>query len=117
MYYPFRLSDGPFRSPTYFCGVFYRFVVGIVGGVVVGTINNQSDGTEVGAEALDGKVLAVYFSASWCAPCKQFTPILKKVYNKLKEEGESEQGREFGSWGWGSGCAGGSSRITCCLAG
>lgn len=48
----------------------------------------QSDGTEVGAEALDGKVLAVYFSASWCAPCKQFTPVLKKVYNKLKEEGD-----------------------------
>lgn len=48
----------------------------------------QSDGTEVGPEALDGKVLAVYFSAGWCAPCKQFTPILKSVYNKLQEAGE-----------------------------
>lgn len=49
----------------------------------------QSDGTEVTAEALEGKVLAVYFSASWCAPCKQFTPILKSVYNKLQEDGEN----------------------------
>lgn len=48
----------------------------------------KSDGTEVGQEALDGKVLAVYFSASWCAPCKQFTPILKSVYNKLQEAGK-----------------------------
>ncbi|CAM9850611.1 unnamed protein product, partial [Laminaria digitata] len=55
---------------------------------MLGTKFLKSDGTEVGAEALDGKVLAVYFSASWCAPCKQFTPILKKVYNKLTEEGK-----------------------------
>lgn len=54
---------------------------------------NQADGTEVGPEALDGKVLALYFSASWCAPCKQFTPILKKVYNKLVEAGEKRKTR------------------------
>ncbi|CAN0477989.1 unnamed protein product, partial [Ectocarpus sp. 8 AP-2014] len=46
------------------------------------------DGSEVTAEALEGKVLAVYFSASWCAPCKQFTPILKSVYSKLQKDGE-----------------------------
>lgn len=51
----------------------------------------QSDGTEVTAEALEGKVLAVYFSASWCAPCKQFTPILKSVYNKLQKDGEKQR--------------------------
>lgn len=48
----------------------------------------QADGSEVTAEALEGKVLAVYFSASWCAPCKQFTPILKSVYSKLQKDGE-----------------------------
>lgn len=50
----------------------------------------QSDGSEVTAEALEGKVLAVYFSASWCAPCKQFTPILKSVYNQLQKAGEKK---------------------------
>ncbi|CAM9253167.1 unnamed protein product [Ascophyllum nodosum] len=48
----------------------------------------KSDGSEVGPEALDGKVLAVYFSASWCAPCQQFTPILKGVYKKLQQQGK-----------------------------
>ncbi|CAM9846210.1 unnamed protein product, partial [Ectocarpus sp. 8 AP-2014] len=48
----------------------------------------KADGSEVTAEALEGKVLAVYFSASWCAPCKQFTPILKSVYSKLQKDGK-----------------------------
>lgn len=53
----------------------------------------QSDGTEVTADALEGKKLAVYFSASWCAPCKQFTPILKSVYNQLQKDGEKGHNR------------------------
>eukprot|EP00903_Cladosiphon_okamuranus_P008316 g8000.t1 len=48
----------------------------------------KSDGSEVTADALEGKKLALYFSASWCAPCKQFTPILKSVYNQLQKDGK-----------------------------
>lgn len=81
--FPFTPYSFPtLYSPSYLvfnCCVFFP------GGPGTG----QSDGKEVGMEALDGKVLAVYFSASWCAPCKQFTPILKSVYNTLKEAGES----------------------------
>jgi len=33
-------------------------------------------------------VFALYFSASWCGPCKHFTPNLSKTYEKLKEEGK-----------------------------
>ena len=41
-------------------------------------------------EALKGKeVIALYFSASWCGPCKRFTPMLKDVYNSLKSAGKS----------------------------
>jgi len=31
----------------------------------------------------------VYFSAHWCGPCRQFTPVLTTAYNKLKAEGKN----------------------------
>jgi len=40
------------------------------------------------AEALAGKVVGIYFSAHWCPPCRQFTPLLVEAYNStLKEKG------------------------------
>lgn len=39
-------------------------------------------------EALEGaKTLLLYFSASWCGPCKQFTPLLSDAYEKIKNAG------------------------------
>ena len=31
----------------------------------------------------DMKVIACYFSAHWCPPCRQFTPKLKEFYERL----------------------------------
>uniref|UniRef100_A0A915B063 Thioredoxin domain-containing protein n=1 Tax=Parascaris univalens TaxID=6257 RepID=A0A915B063_PARUN len=39
-----------------------------------------------GSEALEGKVVALYFSAHWCPPCRQFTPVLKDFYEELDGE-------------------------------
>ncbi|CAD7970352.1 unnamed protein product [Amoebophrya sp. A120] len=36
----------------------------------------------------DGKKLGLYFSAHWCPPCRSFTPMLKDVYEKLKQKDE-----------------------------
>lgn len=36
-------------------------------------------------EVLQNKVVALYFSAGWCPPCKQFTPVLAEFYNELQE--------------------------------
>eukprot|EP00030_Apusomonadida_sp_AF-17_P000427 a174521_437.p1 GENE.a174521_437~~a174521_437.p1 ORF type:complete len:423 (+),score=165.01 a174521_437:45-1271(+) len=39
-------------------------------------------------EALAGKYVALYFSASWCGPCKQFTPLLKQAYEAINANGQ-----------------------------
>jgi nucleoredoxin len=41
------------------------------------------------AEATKGKVVAIYFSAHWCGPCKAFTPRLTETYKLLQEKGKN----------------------------
>jgi nucleoredoxin len=45
-----------------------------------------SGDNKVGVEAIAGKTLGLYFSASWCPPCKAFTPQLAKWYAGMKGE-------------------------------
>lgn len=35
---------------------------------------------------LSGKVVAIYFSAHWCGPCRQFTPKLLELYAQCKAQ-------------------------------
>lgn len=37
---------------------------------------------------LAGKKIGIYFSASWCPPCRAFTPQLVAAYNQLKADGK-----------------------------
>lgn len=39
-------------------------------------------------EALRNKVVGLYFSAGWCPPCRDFTPILCEFYTDLVEEND-----------------------------
>lgn len=38
----------------------------------------------------DKEFIALYFSASWCAPCTQFSPILKEFYKACAKKGKFE---------------------------
>lgn len=43
-------------------------------------------GNLVPTASLSGHVFALYFSAHWCPPCRQFTPVLSKWYTNFTEK-------------------------------
>ncbi|MBE6355738.1 MAG: redoxin domain-containing protein [Lentisphaerae bacterium] len=45
-----------------------------------------SGGKKVPASVLQGKMVAFYFSAHWCPPCRSFTPQLAKFYRKVSRK-------------------------------
>lgn len=47
----------------------------------------DKSGRSVPPSDLQGKVVALYFSAHWCPPCKGFTPLLKEFYKSIKGQG------------------------------
>ncbi|KFO95471.1 Nucleoredoxin-like 2, partial [Calypte anna] len=55
--------------------------------VFSGRILVSKDGRSVDPEeALQNKVVGLYFSAGWCSPCRDFTPVLCDFYTELVEE-------------------------------
>eukprot|EP00804_Cyclotella_cryptica_P029072 CCRYP_005259-RA/>CCRYP_005259-RA protein AED:0.02 eAED:0.02 QI:1661/1/1/1/0.75/0.6/5/3045/1066 len=43
----------------------------------------------------NNRLIALYFSAHWCGPCRGFTPMLIEFYNYLKEEVAPTHGLEI----------------------
>ncbi|KAL2344342.1 hypothetical protein Fmac_005627 [Flemingia macrophylla] len=50
----------------------------------------RNNGDQVKIDSLKGKKLGLYFSASWCGPCRRFTPTLLEVYNEVAAKGDLE---------------------------
>jgi nucleoredoxin len=54
------------------------------------TLINKDGESKAVADVLGGvDVIALYFSAHWCGPCRQFTPKLAEQYKALKDAGKS----------------------------
>jgi len=49
----------------------------------------KKDGDKVAASDIvnDAEVIAVYFSAHWCPPCRGFTPVLKTFWEDNQDKG------------------------------
>lgn len=45
-------------------------------------------GNFLSSESLNQKYIGLYFSASWCGPCRKFTPKLVEFRNKFSDEFE-----------------------------
>ena len=74
----FSCLGGPFALP-----VLSPLCQKLFGGATI--VNSKNE--PVALQTLAGKVLGVYFSASWCPPCKQYTPQLANFYTSLKNNG------------------------------
>ena len=46
----------------------------------------DATGKVVSTDSLKGKVVAVYFSAQWCPPCRTFTPALVSFANTNQQK-------------------------------
>lgn len=55
---------------------------------LLGPVLKDSAKNDVPTGALEGKVVALYFSASWCGPCRGFTPDLVKTYKAVRAAGK-----------------------------
>ena len=57
----------------------------------MGDILVKANGQRVDIDTalLGKKVVMLYFSASWCPPCRQFTPMLAQFYKNMRAAGRS----------------------------
>ena len=46
------------------------------------------EGKKADLADLNGKIIAIYFSASWCPPCRAFSPLLVDLSDRLRAEGK-----------------------------
>lgn len=45
----------------------------------------NKEGLQINLKDINKKIIGLYFSASWCPPCRKFTPILSTFYEDMIE--------------------------------
>lgn len=57
-----------------------------------GDLLTSSGATVPASRALsDARVVALYFSAHWCPPCRQFTPLLRRAFQQARAAGRASR--------------------------
>jgi peroxiredoxin len=59
----------------------------VIGSPAIAIKAATSDGKEITLDTYRGKVLLLDFWASWCSPCRQEMPNVKKTYNEFHSNG------------------------------
>jgi nucleoredoxin len=49
-------------------------------------VNDTQQEVDTKTALHNSRLIAIYFSAHWCPPCRKFTPMLCELYQHLKDE-------------------------------
>ncbi len=63
--------------------------------LLIKNANNTPILVDVSNAILNTRLIALYFSAHWCGPCRGFTPLLIEFYNYLKDQVAPTHGLEL----------------------
>jgi peroxiredoxin len=58
-----------------------------IGAIAPNFISTDTMGKKIGLNSYRGKYTLVEFWASWCAPCREESPTLVRLYNEYKDKG------------------------------
>jgi thiol-disulfide isomerase/thioredoxin len=77
---------GKSSTPTFEVPLDTNFFVEHLGSELLAKYNGATVRSSTAAVLGNAKLIAFYFSAHWCGPCRKFTPMLAEMYTHLKEE-------------------------------
>jgi thiol-disulfide isomerase/thioredoxin len=83
---PTENKSGPNNPPPFEVPLDTTFFVQHLGSELLAEYNGATVRSSTAAVLGNTKLVAFYFSAHWCPPCKTFTPMLAEMYTHLKDK-------------------------------
>ena len=67
-----------------------EYFINLLGDRLISSAGGSNEVSISTTDALiNSRLVAFYFSAHWCGPCRQFTPMLSEMYETLKDANPS----------------------------